>query len=128
MNRDKFNVKKSRNPFKLIAQSTDIHISTGVHFVTFIKSGKIDLTNSDESNLQTSKVQSYNGYTTIHYRKSKPYFDVISTHHFVRNSAKLLLSKNKKSPNKYFYGSDTSSTITVKSDPDRITLVANLIQ
>lgn len=128
MKGDHFNAKKLNSPVKLVTQSTDIKISTNAHFDIFTKSGEIDLTITNNSNLQTSKAQSHSGDITIHYRKSKPYFNILSGQLVASNSAQLLLSKIKKGRNKYFNTPDISSTINITSDSGRITLIDNLIQ
>lgn len=128
MKGNQFKAKKLKSSIKLITQSTDIQISTNAHFDIFTKSGKIDLTVSEEANLQTSVVQSHSGNITVHYRKSKPYFNIVSGHRVVSNSAQLLLSKTREGRNKHFNSPDTSSTIKITSDSGRITLIDNLIQ
>jgi hypothetical protein len=128
MNGDQFSAKKIKSPIELITQSTDIQISTNAHFDVFTKSGQIDLTITNDSDLQTSKVQSHSGNITIHYREAKPHFNIVSGHRVVSNSTQLLLSKVEKGRNKHYNNPNTSSTINITSDSGRITLIDNLIQ
>ncbi|MFK8012557.1 MAG: hypothetical protein AB8B80_10985 [Marinicellaceae bacterium] len=123
MDANKLNVKKLMSPLTVKAESTDIYMTTKSKFNILSKYGEVFVKILENSEPQTSSIQTFKGDITLEYLAKKPFIDVISGKIPVSNSAEFLLTKRKVNRSVHFNDQQSKTKVQIKSDTGKIILL-----